>query len=93
MVTGSITGIWWNIISISLRQRIVPDEMLGRVNAAYRVISWGAMPVGAVLGGLLGELVGLRPLFAATALGTLALLIPMLSIIGDARLRDQPEVR
>jgi uncharacterized membrane protein YoaK (UPF0700 family) len=64
--------------------------MLGRVNAAYRVLSWGAMPVGAALGGVLGEVVGLQPLFAVTALGTLALLIPMLSIISDARLRDQP---
>jgi MFS family permease len=90
MVTGSVTGIWWNIISISLRQRIVPDQMLGRVNAAYRVLSWGAMPVGAALGGVLGEVVGLQPLFAVTALGTLALLIPMLPIIGDARLPDQP---
>jgi uncharacterized membrane protein YoaK (UPF0700 family) len=62
--------------------------MLGRVNAAYRVLSWGAMPVGAALGGLLGEAIGLRPLFAVTALGTLALLVPMLSIIGDTRLRD-----
>jgi MFS family permease len=90
IVTGSVTGIWWNIISISLRQRIVPSQMLGRVNAAYRVLSWGAMPVGAALGGLLGEAIGLRPLFAVTALGTLALLVPMLSIIGDTRLRDQP---
>jgi MFS family permease len=90
MVTGSVTGIWWNIISISLRQRIVPDQMLGRVNAAYRVLSWGAMPVGAALGGVLGQVVGLQPLFAVTALGTLALLIPMLPIISDARLRDQP---
>jgi MFS family permease len=88
IVTGSVTGIWWNIISTSLRQRIVPSRMLGRVNAAYRVLSWGAMPVGAALGGLLGEAIGLRPLFAVTALGTLALLVPMLSIIGDTRLRD-----
>ena len=42
----------WNIVTVTLRQRIVPNEMLGRVNSAYRMIGWGLMPVGAVAGGL-----------------------------------------
>ncbi|WP_169807634.1 MFS transporter [Herbidospora mongoliensis] len=54
-------GLAWNIITISYRQRIVPERLLGRVNSIYRLISWGPLPLGAAVGGLLvtvGESVG-----------------------------------
>jgi hypothetical protein len=41
---------------VSLRQRIAPDHLLGRVNAGYRLFAWGTMPIGALLGGLIAEL-------------------------------------
>lgn len=44
----------WNVSAVSFRQTRVPIQMLGRVNALYRVASWGAMPIGAVVAGLLG---------------------------------------
>jgi len=50
----------WNIVTVTLRQRIVPNEMLGRVNSAYRMIGWGLMPAGAVAGGLVAHVAGLR---------------------------------
>jgi MFS family permease len=50
----------WNIVTVTLRQRIVPNDMLGRVNSAYRMIGWGLMPAGAVAGGLLAHVAGLR---------------------------------
>jgi MFS family permease len=50
----------WNIVTVTLRQRIVPNDMLGRVNSAYRMIGWGLMPVGAVVGGLVAHVAGLR---------------------------------
>ena len=50
----------WNIVTVTLRQRIVPNEMLGRVNSAYRMAGWGLMPVGAVAGGLVAHVAGLR---------------------------------
>lgn len=57
-----------NVVAVSLRQSIVPDKLLGRLNAAYRLVSWGTMPLGAWLGGLIGEFAGLRAVFAfATA--------------------------
>ena len=37
---------------MSLRQRITPDPLLGRVNSAYRLLAWGTMPLGAAAGGL-----------------------------------------
>ena len=50
----------WNIVTVTLRQRIVPNDMLGRVNSAYRMIGWGLMPAGAVAGGLIAHVAGLR---------------------------------
>jgi MFS family permease len=50
----------WSIIAVSLRQQIVPDHLFGRVNSVYRWFSWGAMPIGAFLGGLIAQRWGLR---------------------------------
>ncbi|MEJ8545581.1 MFS transporter [Brevibacillus borstelensis] len=49
----------WNIISVSIRQRLVPNELLGRVNGVFRFLSLGISSIGAFLGGALvsgGEL-------------------------------------
>lgn len=57
----------WNVVSVSTRQRLVPDALRGRVNSIYRLLAWGMMPLGLVLSGVvvsLGELVTSR----ATAL-------------------------
>jgi MFS family permease len=70
-------AVIWNIITVSLRQRIAPDQMLGRVNAGYRLLAWGSMPFGALLGGILGDTFGLRPTFVVCAvLGVLC--VPLL---------------
>jgi MFS family permease len=45
-------AVLWNVITVSLRQSIIPDELLGRVNSVYRFFAWGMMPIGAALGGL-----------------------------------------
>jgi len=44
-------GMVWNIITVALRQTLIPDELLGRVNSVYRMLGWGAMPIGTLLGG------------------------------------------
>jgi MFS family permease len=46
-------GLTWNTVSVSYRQRKIPDVMLGRVNSLYRLLAWGLMPVGLVLSGLI----------------------------------------
>lgn len=48
-----LLAVLWNVITVSLRQSIIPDELLGRVNSVYRFFAWGMMPIGALLGGLL----------------------------------------
>ena len=62
----AISGVFivvWNVITVSLRQRIVPDGLLGRVNAGYRLFAWGTQPMGALLGGVVGEVLSLPAVF------------------------------
>ncbi len=46
-------AVLWNVITVSLRQTIIPDHLLGRVNSVYRFFAWGMMPIGAFIGGLI----------------------------------------
>jgi MFS family permease len=65
-VSFAVSGfavVAWNVVTVSLRQRIVPDHLLGRVNATYRLVAWGGQPIGALLGGLVAETFGLRAVF------------------------------
>lgn len=71
----------WNVVTVSLRQRIIPDALLGRVNSVYRFFGWGAMVFAPVFTGLivtvadpvLGREWALRLPFLAT--GVLGLLL------------------
>jgi MFS family permease len=47
----SLLAILWNVITVSLRQTIIPAHLLGRVNSVYRFFAWGMMPIGALAGG------------------------------------------
>ena len=49
----SVFILTWNVITVSLRQTIIPAELLGRVNSVYRFFAWGMIPIGAALGGVL----------------------------------------
>lgn len=42
----------WNVVSVSTRQRLIPNALLGRVNSIYRLLAWGMIPLGLVLSGL-----------------------------------------
>ena len=57
---GEFGQIVYAVTSVSLRQRLCPEHMLGRVNATMRVLVLSLFPLGAVIGGVLGELIGLR---------------------------------
>ncbi|MFT6675991.1 MAG: MFS family permease [Sulfitobacter sp.] len=47
----NFAGLVWNTVSVSYRQRTIPDALLGRVNSLYRLMAWGMMPVGLLLSG------------------------------------------
>jgi MFS family permease len=76
MFTGGLTTMLWNVATVSFRQRATPDHLLGRVNTTYRLVAWGTRPLGAALGGALGEWFGVRSVFALMGLVTVAVLIP-----------------
>lgn len=46
-------ALMWNIVTVSYRQRRIPDALLGRVNSLYRFFGWGMMPIGALMGGVI----------------------------------------
>ena len=52
MIAGTtIFAVLWNVITVSLRQSIIPTYLLGRVNSVYRFFAWGSMPIGTLIGG------------------------------------------
>lgn len=52
---SSVAITIWNILMMSLRQAIIPGRLLGRVHGTWRTLLWGTMPVGALIGGLVGR--------------------------------------
>ena len=65
----------WNVVTVSLRQQVVPAPLLGRVNSAYRMLGWGLMPLGALAGGFVAHAAGLRaPYLLASLICGLCLL-------------------
>jgi MFS family permease len=92
MMTQLVGDIGWPVYSVneqSLRQAIVPDRLLGRANASMQFLTGGIAPLGALLGGWLGEVIGMRPtLLIAIAGLLLAILWLLFSPI--RQLRDPP---
>ncbi|MFJ8312108.1 MULTISPECIES: MFS transporter [unclassified Streptomyces] len=82
----------WNIPVLSLRQRFAPAELQGRVMSVSRLCSWGTMPVGAALGGLLARFSSVATVFvtfgAALIVGALVLLAPLRKVVLTQDLAD-----
>ncbi|MGB8360540.1 MAG: MFS transporter [Acidimicrobiia bacterium] len=93
-ITGAASTIWqagfgyalvgfsvevWNIASVTYRQSVTPDELLGRVMAGFRVIAYGAFPLGAALGGVVADLTSLRIAFFVGA-GLILALVPYMAV-------------
>jgi len=53
---GTFFAVLWNVITVSLRQSIIPTHLLGRVNSVYRFFAWGSIPIGTLIGGALVDL-------------------------------------
>lgn len=79
----------WNVNTITLRQALTPMRLLARMNATYRMVLFGALPAGAMAGGLLGSALGLR---AAMVVSVAVLTTPILWIFFSPvfRLTEMP---
>ena len=68
---GAATVTIYNVGQVSYRQAACPPGMLGRLTATFRWVMWGAMPLGALLGGVLGGLIGVRATLAVSSIGAI----------------------
>ncbi len=75
---GSFGGTVYNINQVSLRQAITPERMQGRMNATMRFIVWGTIPIGTILGGFLGAVIGLHETIWIGAIGGIFSFLPVL---------------
>ncbi len=90
---GFVSGIMlpmYNITQVSLRQAITPNNVQGRMNATMRTIVWGTIPVGSIVGGILGESIGVVPtIYLGAFVSGLAVLWILLGPV--IKIRKQPE--
>jgi MFS-type transporter involved in bile tolerance (Atg22 family) len=79
----------WNVNTITMRQALTPPRVLARMNATYRMLLFGALPAGALIGGVLGSGLGLWP---AMVVSVLVLTVPILWIFFSPifRLTEMP---
>ena len=90
-VGGDLARTVFSIHELSLRQALTPDRLLGRTNAGMRFVQGGVGTIGLLAGGLLGELIGLRPAVWVAALGSLlSCLWLIFSPIRDVRVLPRP---
>jgi hypothetical protein len=81
LLVGGLVGsgmiVIYNVTQVSFRQRVCPPALLGRMNASVRFIVWGTMPIGGLLGGLLGSAIGIVPTLWITVGGALLAAMPV----------------
>ncbi|WP_326824066.1 MFS transporter [Streptosporangium sp. NBC_01756] len=89
MFVQTIGVVLYNVGQVSFRQSVTPENMLGRMNATMRFVVWGVLPLGGLIGGVLGEVLGARTtLWISAALALLAVVPLLLSPLRT--MRDLP---
>ena len=92
IAAGEFGQIVYAITQVSVRQQVCPDRILGRVNATMQVVVMGLFPLGAILGGLLGDAIG--PRWTLIVAGALLLACPVVlwtALRGARDVADLPE--
>jgi MFS family permease len=78
LALATFTGVVYNVNQVSLRQAITPERMQGRMNATMRFIVWGTIPIGTLVGGFLGGVIGLQETIWVAAIGSFVAFLPVL---------------
>jgi len=83
-VAAAVGGSLWsfgvvvyNVLQVSFRQGLTPERLLGRMNATMRFLVWGTMPLGAFIGGVLGEVFSVRTALWVGAVGGCLAFLPV----------------
>jgi MFS family permease len=93
MALFGLTSLVFYVNALSLRQTVTPHELLGRMTATYRFASWGVLPLGAFLAGVIGSALGLRAALLIAALIGLTALVPIFfTEVRSLKVPAQPEV-
>jgi MFS family permease len=87
---GGMGGVLWSVNSRTIGQTLVPDALLGRYTAALRMFSWGALPLGSALAGVLAQWAGLSAAFAVFALAAAAVIVPFFRLMPAGELTGGP---
>ncbi|WP_307034987.1 MFS transporter [Arthrobacter sp. B3I4] len=74
----TVAALVYNVMQVTMRQRVCPPRLLGRMNASIRFVVWGVMPVAALAGGYLGEHLGIMPAMWLGVAGSLLAVLPVL---------------
>ena len=82
LAVSGLCAVVWNVITVALRQRLAPDELLGRVNGAYRFAAMGSVALGALLGGALAS-IELRLPFIVAAATLVVTAVSLMLVIRD----------
>ena len=85
VVAGAGSAMWIVLVA-SIRQRLTPDALLGRLYSASRLIGVGVLPIGAALGGIAAEIVGIETVFGFGAVVSVVLLVVFVVTIREADL-------
>ncbi|WP_432847603.1 MFS transporter [Amycolatopsis sp. CA-161197] len=89
-LNGFVTTLW-NVVTVSLRQDLVPAPLLGRVTSVYKLLGWGLIPLGTLTGGFLAATFGLRaPYPVAGVVRGLALLAALPALTRNRPRYDRP---
>jgi Na+/melibiose symporter-like transporter len=74
LFAASTAGVlFWNVLTMSLRQALIPEELFGRVQGGYRTLVWGGIPLGALLGGVLADATSVPMVFVVAGAGLFVL--------------------
>jgi MFS family permease len=84
------TVVVYNIVQVSYRQAICPPRLQGRMNSVMRFIVWGTIPIGTLLGGVLGSTIGLRETIVVGAIGAASSVL-WIVFSPQRHLREMPE--
>lgn len=85
---AGIGGTMWTVNSRVVIQSLVPNEMLGRFNAASRLLGWGAVPVAAALVGILAQMLNYRWAFGVFAVISALLVVPFMRVVTTSALAE-----